>query len=122
MFKAMTQLRADNRPLRQGKVAKFVHNTLNIVSYIREVEKERERFFVAINFGQDMSFENDFYDKGQGELPIEGTILVSTDMRRNGERIQLNKVALDAGEGIVVLLDEIVEVDEYHWFQYFKPT
>ncbi|XP_022090707.1 uncharacterized protein LOC110979322 [Acanthaster planci] len=123
MFKALTKLRAEKRTLRQGPTAKFVHNTLNVVSYIRELEGERERFFVAINFGQDTTFENDFFDRANGALPVEGTVVVGTDMSRVGERVQLNKIALRVGEGILVLLDEIVEVqDQNWWYQYFRPA
>ena len=123
LFKTLTQLRVERRTLRQGPKARFIRNTVNVVSYIREMEMELERFFIAINFGQDKSFENDFFYWGNGELPIEGTILVSTDMTRNGDRIQLNKIALGAGEGVIVLLDEIVKVDaENWWYQYFKPS
>ena len=92
-----------------------------VIAYIREIDIEKERFFIALNFGSSDS-EVDYFHTGDGvSLPLQGSVVVSTDRGRESSRVELNKLHLKPGEGVVVLLDEIVHVGSGWWYKFFMP-
>ena len=109
-----------------NNVMHFVKDTDEVVSYIREnKDKSSKRYFVAINFGA-VASEEDYFDVDPS-IPIQGTVIVGTNPGRRkerGGRVEMNKLYLDPGEGLVIELDEVVDVPEGsgYQFQYFKPA
>ena len=95
-----------------------------VIAYVREVDSDKSRFLVALNFGEENS-EDDYYNTGDGStvhVPLQGTVVVATDHAREESRVELNKLHLAPGEGVVVLLDEIVYVGSGWWYKYFTPN
>lgn len=91
-----------------------------VIAYIREIDIEKERFFIALNFGSSDS-EVDYFHTGGLSLPLQGSVVVSSDRGRESSRVELNKLHLKPGEGVVVLLDEIVHVGSGWWYKFFVP-
>ncbi|XP_054758477.1 amino acid transporter heavy chain SLC3A1-like [Lytechinus pictus] len=120
VFRRLVALRGDYRALTTNTI-KFVASSNEVISYIREKDSEKERFFIALNFGNADS-EVDYYHTGDGvSLPLQGLVKIATDHRREGSRVELNKLHLTPGEGVVVLLDEIVNVGSGWWYKFFTP-
>ena len=83
----------------------------------------KSRFFIALNFGTENS-EDDYYNTGDGAtvtVPLQGKVVVATDLKREDSRVELNKLHLAPGEGVVVLLDEVIHVSKGWWYQFFTP-
>ncbi|XP_072032618.1 alpha-glucosidase-like [Amphiura filiformis] len=108
MFTSLTYLRTTERAF-ENTAMHHVHSSEEVVSYIRETsDGTGRRYFVAINFGTFLS-EEDYYDMDP-TLPIQGTVVVATDVNRMNTRegrVELNKLPLAAGEGLVVELDPV---------------
>ncbi|XP_072032619.1 amino acid transporter heavy chain SLC3A1-like [Amphiura filiformis] len=125
LFKSLNKLRRNRRGFMNNNMH-FVKDTDEVVSYIRETkDKTSTRYFVAINFGA-ISSEEDYFDVDPS-LPIQGTIIIGTDPERRksrGGRVEMNKLQLDPGEGLVIELDDVVEVAKGSNFvyEYFKPA
>ncbi|XP_071504593.1 amino acid transporter heavy chain SLC3A1-like [Diadema antillarum] len=121
VFRRMTQLRRDNRAFHSDRIT-YIMSSDEVFAYVREVLRTRERFFIALNFGN-VDSEEDYYHTNDGnQLPIQGTVVVATNTERESSRVELNKLHLAPGEGVVVLLDEIVYVSDSWWYQYFRPA
>ena len=108
MFKSLTNLRSSERAFENSAIH-HVHESEEVIAYIRETEDgSGKRYFIAINFGVAGS-EEDYYDMDD-TLPIQGTVVVATDMNRMAPRegrVELNKLYLAGGEGLVIELDPV---------------
>eukprot|EP00057_Strongylocentrotus_purpuratus_P012676 XP_011667150.1 PREDICTED: neutral and basic amino acid transport protein rBAT [Strongylocentrotus purpuratus] len=120
MFRRLVALRSEYRALTTDTI-NFVASSDEVIAYIREIDIEKERFFIALNFGS-IDSEVDYFHTGDGDsLPLQGSVVVSTDRGRESSRVELNKLHLKPGEGVVVLLDEIVHVGSGWWYKFFLP-
>ncbi|XP_078001324.1 amino acid transporter heavy chain SLC3A1-like [Glandiceps talaboti] len=101
LFKALTSLRSgEERVFPVGSISYILVDD-DIFSYIRESTLSGyNRYLVTINFG-DSAREDDYFEQEES-LPIEGEVVVSSLMDRNGKTVQLNKLFLDPGEGLVI--------------------
>ena len=87
------------------------------------MNSDKSRFLIALNFGTENS-EDDYYNTGDGAtvtVPLQGTVVVATELGRESSRVELNKLHLAPGEGVVVLLDEVVYVNSGWWYKFFTP-
>ncbi|KAI8503896.1 Neutral and basic amino acid transport protein rBAT [Branchiostoma belcheri] len=99
MYKALVGMRGLNHlAIHRGWFCYVLYNT-NTFAFVRELEGA-PGYLIAMNLG-DQPLTDDYFQLDIG-LPLEGTISVSTGMDRNGDRVQLNKLHLDVGEGLVV--------------------
>ncbi len=113
MFQTLTYLRSSQRAFENPEIH-HVFSSEEVVSYVRQTsDMSGKRYFVAINFGSAGS-EEDYFAKDPS-LPIQGTVVVATDGNRMSARegrVELNKLPLAAGEGLVVELDPVEGVPE----------
>ena len=125
MFKFLTQLRQTKRAFQNANLQYVLAND-EVVSFIRKAPgDDGARYFVAINFGA-VDSEADYFNIDDS-LPIQGTVIVSTEKSRmttRGGRVELNKLPLAPGEGLVIQLDTMVDVPDGTKFlyEYFKPS
>ncbi|XP_071962499.1 amino acid transporter heavy chain SLC3A1-like [Antedon mediterranea] len=102
MFKALTKLRSDNRAFQSDNFREFtiLHSTVNVVAFTREPDDDSNEYLTIVNFGTAPTV-TDLHELNKA-IPIEGVVAVSTHMNRNGNTVQLNKIKLDAAEGLVI--------------------
>ena len=112
MFIGLVDLRKSDFAFQNADLH-HVLSTEEVVSYVRQqASGEGKRYFVAINFGTKIS-EVDYYDHDK-TLPLQGTVVSSTDIERQAGdgRVELNMLILAAGEGLVLELDKAPERPE----------
>ncbi|XP_070577849.1 probable maltase [Ptychodera flava] len=101
LFKKLTSFRADEeRVIPVGEMDYVIVNE-DILSYTRAATLSGyNRYLVTMNFGRGGS--TDDYFEQDDTLPIEGEVVISSHMDRNGDTVQLNKLFLQAGEALVI--------------------
>ncbi|XP_035693891.1 neutral and basic amino acid transport protein rBAT-like [Branchiostoma floridae] len=99
MYKALIAMRGlSHLAIHRGWFCYVLYNE-NTFAFVRELEGA-PGYLIAMNLG-DQPLTDDYFALDVG-IPLEGTIAVSTGMDRNGDRVQLNKLDLAVGEGLVI--------------------
>ncbi|PIK39598.1 putative neutral and basic amino acid transport protein rBAT [Apostichopus japonicus] len=101
VFKKTVAFRSDNRAFLSTDIQMLEHEN-DITAYIRSSDEQSERFLVVLSFS-DEHMNSDLFNKNN-DLPLEGTVRVATDDDREGKVVQLNKLSIFGGEGLIIEL------------------
>lgn len=101
-FRRTVAFRSDNRAFLSTDIRILEHEN-DITAYIRSSDEQTSKFLVAISFSADHMY-SDLYNKNE-DLPLQGTVRVATADGREGNRVELNKLELFGGEGLIIELD-----------------
>ncbi|PIK40197.1 putative neutral and basic amino acid transport protein rBAT [Apostichopus japonicus] len=101
VFKKTVAFRSDNRAFLSTDIQMLEHEN-DITAYIRSSDEQSERFLVVLSFSDEHMY-SDLFNKNN-DLPLEGTVRVATDDDREGKAVQLNKLSIFGGEGLIIEL------------------
>lgn len=103
VFRELVAFRADNRAFLSTKIDMLEHEG-QITAYIRRSSEQTEEFLVVISWSEVFG-EYDLFNKNKNlPLPLEGFVRVATHGAEVGERVQLNKLGLLGGQGMIIEL------------------